>query len=267
MSRFLKAQALRLPQHAHVQLGGLATRLSASDSPVKRAKAARGLCLLALDLARGAAGDGAAAAVRIAAGDPAPRSVRNALGVLAAQLDSEPKTTPMRDHPAAHARFPKPTERSLRNQGLRLPPRARDYLEALTQELRADGAHVSTAAETIRGLLLLALEIAHGGAGDAFSAAFCLAAGDSTAEGQLRALAEVQQALGYPPSTTLEPFQPPEPAPHRSYSRLVLDHTVTDEDYVTIGLDADEPPDSGIPLDPDPWDLNFDEAPDSSIPR
>lgn len=205
----LDTQALRLPQRARDRLAGLAIRLSASGPPVKAAEATRGLCLLTLDLARGAAGNDAADAVRIAASDPAPASVRNALGAIVALLDSEPSTTPMLDDPATGARSPMPTgrRRNLHSQALRLPQRARCDLEALTVELRVAGARVS-AAEAIRGLCLLALEIADGGAGAEFSAAFCIAARDPTAQGQHRALEAVQRLLDGAPSTTPEPSPP-----------------------------------------------------------
>ncbi|MBK8824799.1 MAG: hypothetical protein IPN58_19985 [Anaerolineales bacterium] len=91
----LQQQALRLPQRARDRLAGLAHRLGASGAPVKVAEAARGICLLALELARGAAGGSAANAACIAASDPVQRSVRNALGAFITLLDTEPVTTPM----------------------------------------------------------------------------------------------------------------------------------------------------------------------------
>jgi hypothetical protein len=135
--------------------------------------------------------------------------VGNALGAVVALLDCAASTTPMLDDPAAGARAPMPTgrRRNLQSQALRLPQRARDDLEALTTELRAAGARVS-AAEVMRGLCLLALEIADGGAGAEFSAAFCTAARDPTAQGQHRALEAVQRLLDGAPSTTPEPLPP-----------------------------------------------------------
>jgi hypothetical protein len=205
----LDTQALRLPPRARDQLAALAIRLSASGPPLTAAEAARGLCLLTLDLARGAAGNDAADAVRIAASGPAPASVRNALGTLVALLDGEPSTTPMLDDPAAGARSPAPTgrHRNLHSQALRLPPHARCDLEALTVELRAARPRAS-AGEVTRGLCLLALEIADGGAGAELSAAFCIAARDPTADGQHRALEAVQRLLDGAPSTTPEPLPP-----------------------------------------------------------
>jgi hypothetical protein len=205
----LDTQALRLPPHARDRLAGLAIRLSASGPPLTAAEAARGLCLLALDLARGAAGNDAADAVRIAARNPAPASVRNALGALVALLDGEPSTTPMLDDPAAGARSPVPTgrHRNLHSQALRLPPHARCDLEALIVELGVAGARIS-AGKAIRGLCLLALEIADGGAGAEFSAAFCIAARDPTTDGQYQALKAVKRLLDGAPSTTPEPSPP-----------------------------------------------------------
>ena len=252
----LDTQALRLPQRARERLAALANRLSASGPPLKTAEATRGLCLITLDLACGAAGNGAAEAVRIAASDPAPASVRNALGAIAALVDSEPRTTPMRDDPAAGARFPRLTgrRRNLHNQALRLPHRARGDLKALTAECRAAGAHVS-AAEAIRGLCSLALEIADGGAGDEFSAAFCIAARDPTAQGEQRALEAVQRLLDGAPSTTPELSQPTGQAPlqhlmslPKGHYRLVAAQTVTDDDREAIDVYFDDalPPPSPL---------------------
>jgi hypothetical protein len=98
----LYPQALRLPQHARDRLVRLAVHLGASGPQVKVAQATRGLCLLALDLARGTAGSELAAAVRVAASDPAQASVRNALGAIVILLDSVASTMPVRSEPAAN---------------------------------------------------------------------------------------------------------------------------------------------------------------------
>jgi hypothetical protein len=245
----LGTQALRLPQHAREQLARLVTRLSAGNPPLTAAEVARGLCMLTLDLARGAAGNGVAEAVRIAARDPAPASVRYALCAIGALLDSEPKTTPLRDDPAAGARFPMPTPRPLYNQALRLPHRALSYLKELTTALRAAGAQVS-AAEALRGLCLLALAIADGDAGDECSAAFCIAARDSTAQGQRRALEAVQRLLDRAASAMPEPSQPTGEAPPSHVIRLpkrlyrlvaaVAAQTVTDDDHEAIDFCFDD---------------------------
>ena len=216
----LQQQALRLPQRARDRLAGLAHRLGASGAPVKVAEAARGICLLALELARGAAGGSAANAACIAASDPVQRSVRNALGAFITLLDTEPVTTPMeRDRERGEERaragaalhhLPTPERRDLHTQALRLPEQARSDLAALAAALRAAGASV-TAAEAMRGLCLLALEIADGAAGPELSEAFEIAARDSTASGMCRALDAVRQLLDGVPSTTPEPPPPTPP--------------------------------------------------------
>jgi hypothetical protein len=203
----LDTQALRLTPYARDQLAALALRLSAGGPPVKAAEAARGLCVLTLELARGAAGNDAADAVRIAASDPAPDSVLNALVALVTLLDFVPSTTPVLDDRAVDARSPTGHRRALNNQALRLPKPARCALEALTVELRAAGARVS-AAGVIRGLCLLALEIAGGGAGAELSAAFCIAARNPTADGQHQAIEALQRLFDVAPSTTRDPSPP-----------------------------------------------------------
>jgi hypothetical protein len=210
----LYPQALRLPQHARDRLARLAVHLGASGPQVKVAQVTRRLCLLALGLARGEAGHDVAAALRLAASDPAQASVRNALAAIVTLLDSDASTMPVQSEPAANEtrKAARPStrrghRRNLHTQALRLPQHARADLDALTTELCAAGSVVS-AAEAMRGLCLLALELAIGGAGAEFSAAFCVAARDPTAEGRQQALEAIRQLVNGVPSTTPEPSPP-----------------------------------------------------------
>ena len=93
---------------------------------------------------------------------------------------------------------------ALPNQALRLPGRARDELEALARELSVAGAEVSPT-EAVRGLCLLAVELADGMAGPDFAAAVLVAARDSTQEGALRAVKALGPLLDGEPSTTPRP--------------------------------------------------------------
>lgn len=207
----LNPQSLRIPEHACERLATFARRLSTPDAEVSAAEATRGICLLALHVALGAAGTDAAEAFRIAARDPALPGVREGLNAFTSLLDGEPSTIPIRvDEGGPHAR---PGERAhrqqrarqpLRNQALRLPQPARDDLEALAKGLCAGGANVK-AGEVMRGLCLLALEIVEGAAGAEVANAFCVAAIDATSEGTRRAIRELQLLLDGEPSTMPDP--------------------------------------------------------------
>jgi hypothetical protein len=150
----------------------------------------------------------------LAAGDPAHATVLRALGAIIPLLDSEASTMPMRSEPAANETrtagrpsTPRGRRRNLHSQALRLPQHARVDLDALTSELRAAGTYVS-AAEAVRGLCLLALEIAIGGAGPDLATAFGVAARDPSAHGRHQALEAILQLVDGVPSTTPEPSPP-----------------------------------------------------------
>jgi hypothetical protein len=83
----LNSQALRLSRRARDRISTLATELLAPGPVTTAAKAARGLCLLALDLARGLAGPEAARAFRLAASDPTAPGVSRAVDAFLELLD------------------------------------------------------------------------------------------------------------------------------------------------------------------------------------
>ena len=203
----LHSQGLRLPQHARERIARLAGELCAAGTPVAPAATTRGLCMLALCLARGAAGSVAADAFRAAAS--AHTKVGGALTSFVLLLDVGITTTPTLG-PPEHApggnrlRAQQKSRRCLRNQALRLPRSARDDLEALVRELSAPGAEVS-ASEAARGLCLLAVELADGAAGAEVMDAFRIAARDPTAQGMQRAVDVLRPLLDGEPSTTPDP--------------------------------------------------------------
>lgn len=202
----LHPQAFRLSRRARDRLSALATELLAAGFDVTAAEAARGLCLLALDLALGFAGADTAAAFRLAASDPTEVGIGKALDAFLnlLEVDSAERRS-LRDarsleqtHTSGRAR------RALHTQALRLPQVVRDQFNALALELSADGADV-TVGEATRGLFLLALDLAFGFAGTEATYAFRLAARDPTVEGASRALTEVRFLLDPVPSTTPDP--------------------------------------------------------------
>jgi hypothetical protein len=202
----LQPQGLRISRRARDRLDALATELLAAGFVVTPAAAARGLCLLALDLAFGAAGADAANAFRLAAIDPSAPAVGRAVYAFLALLDVDAAATrSLQDARALERTFASGRVRGdLLTQALRLPQDARDQLEAFAVELRASGANVTVSATT-RGLFLLALDLAFGFAGPQATRAFRLAASDPTAEGVQRALVEVQCLLEAAPCTTPDP--------------------------------------------------------------
>jgi hypothetical protein len=202
----LQPQAFRISRRARDRIAALATEELAAGSVVTPAGAARGLCLLALDLALGLAGEDAANAFRRAAIDPSAPALGRAVDAFLELLDVDvAETRSLQDARALERTFASGRVRGeLLTQALRLPHDARDQLEAFAVELRASGADVTVSATT-RGLFLLALDLAFGFAGPRATRAFRLAASDPTAEGVRRALSEVQCLLEAAPSTTPDP--------------------------------------------------------------
>jgi hypothetical protein len=202
----LHPQALRVSRRTRDRLALLATELLAAGSVVTPAEAARGLCLLALDLALGFAGADAANAFRLAAIDPALHGVGRAVDAFVALLDLDSaEMRSIQDARALERTFASGrVRRDLHTQALRLPQRVRDQLEAFATELRANGADV-TVGEATRGLVLVALDLAFGFAGTEATHAFRLAASDPSAEGVQRALTEIGFLLEPVPSTTPDP--------------------------------------------------------------
>ena len=202
----LHPQALRLEERTRVRLSALADELCTAGCEVTPAEATRGLCLLALDLALGRAGASLADVVRLAASDPTPQGVHHALDALLWLLDLEPCTTPKLSeaHAAERSSASKPARPDLHNQAIRLPQHSRDELKSLATELRAAGTNVK-ARKALRGLCLLALEIAFCAATKDLANAFRLAARNPTAEGVQRALEAVQSLLEGVPSTVPDP--------------------------------------------------------------
>lgn len=205
----LHSQGLRLPPHARERIARLASELSAAGARVTPGAATRGLCLLALSLARGAAGSAAAEAFRTAAS--AESKVRGAVAAFVLLLDvaittkrtpADPEPTPARG--GDHRHTPQQSCRGLPNQALRLPRDARDELDALVRELSAPGGEV-TPTEAVRGLCLLAVELADGAAGAEVMEAFRIAAADPTPQGTRRAVDALRLLLDGEPSTTPEP--------------------------------------------------------------
>lgn len=198
-------QGFRLTRHDRDRLTALAIRLRAAGANVTAATVARGLCLLALDLATGAVDVATAEACRLAARDPA--SARDAVNTFVFLLDVEPPTTPM----SANARALHPRENlrncarersrpTLQTQALRLPQQARAEL--------ADAAGVS-ATEAMRGLGTLALDLASGAAGAEIANAVLIAASDPTPEGIDDALRSFRSLLGGGPAPLSEDRHPP----------------------------------------------------------
>lgn len=202
----LQPRALQISRRARDRIAALATELLAAGSVVTPAGAARGLCLLALDLALGFAGGDAANAFRLAAIDPSAPALGRAVDAFLELLDVDSaETRSLQDARALELTFASGRVRGeLLTQALRLPQDARDQLEAFAVELRANGANVTVSATTW-GLFLLALNLAFGFAGPQATRAFRLAASDLTAEGVQRALIEVQCLLEAVPSTTPDP--------------------------------------------------------------
>lgn len=205
----LDSQGLRLTRHDRDRLTALAIRLRATGTAATAGTVARGLCLLALDLAMGAVDDATAEACRLAARDPA--SARNAVNTFVFLLDVEPPTRPIS---APHAREglrncararSRPT---LQTQALRLPQQARQNLKAL-----GAAAGVS-ATEAMRGLCTLALDLASGAAGQEIAGAVLSAASDPTPEGIGRALGRLHSLLGHGPAPAWE--DPPPPSTQRA---------------------------------------------------
>jgi hypothetical protein len=202
----LHSQALRISRRARDRMAALTTELRAAGSVVTGCEAARGLCLLALELALGFAGADAAKAFRLAAIEPSAPAVGRAVDAFLELLDvDDAETRSLEDARALELTFASGrTRRDLHTQALRLPRGVRDQLEAFAVALRAAGADV-TVSEATRGLFLVALDLAFGFAGTEATRAFRLAASDPTAEGAQRALAEVRFLLESVPSTTPDP--------------------------------------------------------------
>lgn len=210
----LHAQALRLPKDARDRLTAVAEELDAAGFHVSAAEAARGLCLLALEIARGGGGATMADVFRLAASDPTAPCVRSALDALLWFLDVDPITKPvLRAVPAGERTYAESLAGGeLHNQALRVPRGVRDQLKTLADELRAAGARV-TAAQATRGLCWLALEILDKAAGTGIANAFRLAASDPTTEGARTAFNAVQALLDGAPATTPDPPSLEDPTP------------------------------------------------------
>ncbi|MEP7125822.1 MAG: hypothetical protein ABJE95_33130 [Byssovorax sp.] len=205
----LRQQALRLEPRAHELLSALVNELHAAGDDITAAEATRGLCMLALQLARGSAGDTVADVVRLTASDPTTPCVRRAVDTLLWLLDLEPSTRPQRSKEPTHEQNVAPMRSGLdlANQALRLPPRALDQLKSLAAELRATGAD-TTAAKAARGLCLFGLDLIYAAPSTEVAKAFRIAAGDPTTEGTRRALEAIQSLLDGVPSTVPDPFDP-----------------------------------------------------------
>ena len=205
----LRQQALRLEPRAHELLSTLVNELHAAGDDVTAAEATRGLCMLALELAVGSAGDTIADVVCLAASEPTTPCVRRAVDALLWLLDLEPSTRPQRSKESIHERTfaPMRSGLDLSNQALRLPPRALDQLKSLAAELRATGAD-TTAAKAARGLCLFGLDIIYAAPNTEVAKAFRIAAGDPTTEGTRRALEAIKALLDGVPSTVPDPRDP-----------------------------------------------------------
>lgn len=210
----LHAQALRLPDDARDRLSAVADKLRAAGFPVSAAAVARGLCLLALEIARGSGGATMANVFRLTARNPTANGMRRALDTLLWMLDVEPITKPfVRAVRAGDRRDDESLAGGdLHNQALRVPKGVREQLETLAAELCAAGTRVTTAQAT-RGLCLLALEILHGTAGTALANAFRLAASDPTPEGARLALNAIHALFDGEPSMTPDPPSLDDPTP------------------------------------------------------
>jgi hypothetical protein len=218
-------QGLRLPKNERDRLAALASHLRAHGSaPVAEARVAeiaRGLCALALEIAHGASGRQVADAFRVAATFPNAVGVRTALSSVLALLGVDP-IAPVRAAAGAAARSqtkrtnsPRARSGALVNQALRLPHRARDQLRALVAELAGAGVD-ATPTGVMRGLCLLALELADGAAGADAEGAFRCAACDPTPEGMRRALEAIRQGLDGPTTMPDPPTTEGATSPERS---------------------------------------------------
>ncbi len=176
---------LRLPDSSLQRLQRLTADLQAPGLNVTAGSITRGLCLLALELARGAAGAQAAFAFHIAMCDPTSIGAYRALKAFRALLieEIEPLTVPMRHD---HDEPQRPPE-DLRGQALRLPLSAQTQVEELVRAQRALGFDASRGGVT-RGLCMLALLFASGEAGSDVARAASIAMDNPTPEGARHAV-------------------------------------------------------------------------------
>jgi hypothetical protein len=197
-----QSQCLCLNKQDADRLGALADDLGG-----KRAVIARGLCLISLALALGDLGQRTALAFRIAASDPTPEGLRDSLDALVDLLPPEALGDPRAKPPHRRTRSRRQDRRRLEQQGLRLTERGDEDLLALTAKLCAEGFDLCPA-HVIRGLFLLALDIATGGLGSELAAIFCRTAAASSSEGTRDAVQALRALVQREPST--RPAPPPE---------------------------------------------------------
>lgn len=183
---------LRLPDSSLQRLHRLTADLQALGLNVTTGSIMRGLCLLALELARGAAGAHTAFAFHIAVCDPTSIGAYRALKAFRALLieELEPLTMPLRHD---HDEPQRPPE-ELRGQALRLPSPARNQLEELVLAQRALGFDASRGGVT-RGLCMLALLFASGDAGNDVARAASIAMDNPTLDGAQQAVEAIRLLL------------------------------------------------------------------------
>lgn len=195
----LSNHGLRLPFRARHRLNVLAAELRVFGYSVSAGSAVRGLCLLALNVLDGGAGHDTARALRIPAVDPTWSGVYRGLRALRSLLDldeGEPSTVRVVSARKA-ARGVRPRYREpLQTQALRLPSYAHARIEAVADELHAAGA-LATTHGVVRGLCLIAVQIADGAAGDELAAAFRCAASNPTEEGVRHAMELIRSVLDH----------------------------------------------------------------------
>jgi hypothetical protein len=192
-------QCLCLSKEEADRLAVLANKLGAKGATI-----ARGLGLLGLRLALGDLDQLTAVAFRVAAGDPTPEGLRDSLDEVVELFPSDMLGHSDVQAPRQRTRSRRGDRRKLVQQGLRLPER--EELLALTASLRADGI-LACPAHVIRGLFLLAFDIATGALGAELAAIFCRAAIASSSEGAREAVEALRTLRQGEPSTT--PTPPP----------------------------------------------------------
>lgn len=178
---------LRLPVPSVQRLHRLNADLQASGLDVTAGSIMRGLCLLALELARDAAGARASFVVRIVVCDPTSIGAYRALKAFRSLLtaeDADPPTVPTRD---AHDYELERPQEDLRGQALRLPPPAPEQIEELVRAMCALGFDASRCS-VARGLCMLALHLASGEAGADVARAVSVAINNPTVEGAQQAV-------------------------------------------------------------------------------
>lgn len=207
----LDRQALRLPLRSLDRLKMISNELRSSgfiDSTTS--SVARGLCLIALSILQGTAGQKVADAFRTAATDSTARGIYAGLKTLRALLgldDDEPATVrkPPIFRRVRRKQKPIRSNEDLRSQPLYLPKYALLQIDALTEELYDAGENATVSGVT-RGLCVLALHFADDDMGYDIASIVRDAVAESTEEAAHRAAALLRPLFEEPPTLREPPL-------------------------------------------------------------